>query len=68
MSLFKKKKKDEVKLARLKKNPSKKVVLKYVTKKRILVDTWTRDRRLGTVPLEIHVLDYLRRDGLKHPT
>ncbi|KAL3474194.1 hypothetical protein BJX99DRAFT_260617 [Aspergillus californicus] len=57
----------EVKLARLKKIPTKKVVLKYVTKKRILVDTWTRDRRLGTVPLEIHVLDYLRRDGLKHP-
>ncbi|KAL2833208.1 hypothetical protein BJY01DRAFT_253548 [Aspergillus pseudoustus] len=57
----------EVKLARLKKSPAKKVVLKYVTKKRILVDTWTRDRRLGTVPLEIHVLDYLRKDGLKHP-
>ncbi|KAE8349854.1 hypothetical protein BDV28DRAFT_140334 [Aspergillus coremiiformis] len=57
----------EVKLARLKKNAAKKVVLKYVTKKRILVDTWTRDRRLGTVPLEIHVLDYLRRDGFKHP-
>jgi protein-serine/threonine kinase len=46
---------------------SKKVVLKYVTKRRILVDTWTRDRRLGTVPLEIHVLDYLRKDGLRHP-
>ncbi|PWY73824.1 serine/threonine protein kinase [Aspergillus sclerotioniger CBS 115572] len=57
----------EVKLARMKKIPTKKMVLKYVTKKRILVDTWTRDRRLGTVPLEIHVLDYLRRDGLKHP-
>lgn len=57
----------EVKLARLKKNPAKKVVLKYVTKRKILMDTWTRDRRLGTVPLEIHVLDYLRRDGLKHP-
>lgn len=57
----------QVKLARLKDNPSKKTVLKYVTKKRILVDTWTRDRRLGTVPLEIHVLDYLRRDGFKHP-
>ncbi|KAK2776700.1 hypothetical protein FQN52_006490 [Onygenales sp. PD_12] len=57
----------QVKLARCKRNPEKKVVLKYVTKKRILVDTWTRDRRLGTVPLEIHVLDYLRRDGLKHP-
>ena len=57
----------QVKLARYKKNNAKKVVLKYVTKRRILVDTWTRDRRLGTVPLEIHVLDYLRRDGLKHP-
>ena len=58
----------QVKLARSKKDAAKKVVLKYVTKKRILVDTWTRDRRLGTVPLEIHVLDYLRRDGLKHPS
>ena len=57
----------QVKLARFKAPPSNKVVLKYVTKKRILVDTWTRDRKLGTVPLEIHVLDYLRRDGLKHP-
>jgi protein-serine/threonine kinase len=57
----------QVKLARPRNNPGKRVVLKYVTKRRILVDTWTRDRRLGTVPLEIHVLDYLRRDGLKHP-
>ncbi|RDW83326.1 protein kinase-like protein [Coleophoma crateriformis] len=57
----------QVKLVRYKKNGNKKMVLKYVTKRRILVDTWTRDRRLGTVPLEIHVLDYLRRDGLKHP-
>ena len=56
----------QVKLARYKKDGNKKMVLKYVTKRRILVDTWTRDRRLGTVPLEIHVLDYLRRDGLKH--
>ncbi|KAF1833450.1 Pkinase-domain-containing protein [Decorospora gaudefroyi] len=57
----------QVKLCRYKKISSKKVVIKYVTKRRILVDTWTRDRRLGTVPLEIHVLDYLRRDGYKHP-
>lgn len=57
----------QVKLVRYKRNNPKKMVLKYVTKKRILVDTWTRDRRLGTVPLEIHVLDYLRRDGLRHP-
>jgi protein-serine/threonine kinase len=56
----------QVKLCRYKKNSSSKVVIKYVTKRRILVDTWTRDRRLGTVPLEIHVLDYLRRDGFKH--
>jgi protein-serine/threonine kinase len=56
----------QVKLARYKKNNSRKMVLKYVTKRRILVDTWTRDRRLGTVPLEIHVMDYLRRDGFKH--
>jgi protein-serine/threonine kinase len=56
----------QVKLCRYKQNSSSKVVIKYVTKRRILVDTWTRDRRLGTVPLEIHVLDYLRRDGFKH--
>ena len=57
----------QVKLARYKKPAAKKMVIKYVTKRRILVDTWHRDRRLGTVPLEIHVLDYLRRDGLQHP-
>lgn len=57
----------EVKLVRYKKSNAQKMVIKYVTKRRILVDTWTRDRRLGTVPLEIHVLDYLRRDGLQHP-
>ena len=57
----------QVKLGRYRKGRSRKVVLKYVTKKRILVDTWTRDRRLGTVPLEIHVMDFLRRDGLRHP-
>jgi protein-serine/threonine kinase len=56
----------QVKLARYKNN-GKKVVLKYVTKRRILVDTWTRDRKLGTVPLEIHVLSFLRRPELRHP-
>ncbi|KAG6031484.1 hypothetical protein E4U41_007560 [Claviceps citrina] len=56
----------QVKLARSK-TSGKKVVLKYVTKRRILVDTWTRDRKLGTVPLEIHVLDYLRRPEFRHP-
>ncbi|KAL2213670.1 Pkinase-domain-containing protein [Sarocladium strictum] len=56
----------QVKLARNKRT-GKKAVLKYVTKRRILVDTWTRDRKLGTVPLEIHVLDYLRRPEFRHP-
>ena len=56
----------QVKLARLKEDGNK-VVLKYVTKRRILVDTWTRDRKLGTVPLEIHVLDYLSKEELRHP-
>ncbi|KAK4923485.1 serine/threonine protein kinase [Elasticomyces elasticus] len=57
----------QVKLARYKKAAASKMVIKYVTKRRILVDTWHRDRRLGTVPLEIHVLDYLRREGMRHP-
>ncbi|KAK5990219.1 Serine/threonine-protein kinase ppk6 [Cladobotryum mycophilum] len=56
----------QVKLARHKQSGLK-VVLKYVTKRRILVDTWTRDRKLGTVPLEIHVLDYLRKPEFRHP-
>lgn len=56
----------QVKLARHKLS-GRKAVLKYVTKRRILVDTWTRDRKLGTVPLEIHVLDYLRRPEFRHP-
>ena len=57
----------QVKLARYKKNSDQKVVLKFVTKRRILVDTWTRDRKLGTVPLEIHVLNYLSKGEFKHP-
>ncbi|OAD66430.1 hypothetical protein PHYBLDRAFT_119257 [Phycomyces blakesleeanus NRRL 1555(-)] len=38
-----------------------KVVIKYVIKSRILVDCWTRDRKLGLVPIEIHVMHTLRR-------
>jgi protein-serine/threonine kinase len=57
----------QVKLARYRTGHVKKMVIKYVTKRRILVDTWTRDRRLGTVPLEIHVMDFLRKPELRHP-
>jgi protein-serine/threonine kinase len=54
-----------VKLARYKAS-NKTVVLKYVTKSRVLVDCWTRDRKLGAIPLEIDILDYLRRRTLLH--
>ncbi|KAK9465269.1 kinase-like domain-containing protein [Lipomyces arxii] len=50
----------QVKLAQYKPPRNETVVLKFVTKKRILIDTWIRDRKLGTIPLEIHVLQYLR--------
>ncbi|CAG8637319.1 11075_t:CDS:2, partial [Funneliformis caledonium] len=56
----------QVNLAYNKKDPEKKrVVLKFVVKSKILVDCWTRDKSLGTVPLEIHILHTLRR--LPHP-
>ncbi|ANB13908.1 serine/threonine protein kinase PSK2 [Sugiyamaella lignohabitans] len=35
------------------------VVLKCVIKERILVDTWTRDRKLGTIPNEIKIMNNL---------
>jgi protein-serine/threonine kinase len=57
----------EVKLCQYKEKSSKKVVIKYITKRRILVETWAHDPRLGTVPLEIHVLDFLRSHDLQHP-
>ncbi|KAL1921201.1 uncharacterized protein VTP21DRAFT_10917 [Calcarisporiella thermophila] len=56
-----------VKLAYRKDDPTKrKLVLKYVVKSRILLDCWTKDKVLGIVPLEIHVLHTLRR--IPHPS
>ncbi|KAI9319609.1 hypothetical protein BX666DRAFT_1914391 [Dichotomocladium elegans] len=55
-----------VKLAIRKDDPEKKkVVIKYVIKSRILVDCWTKDRRLGVIPVEIHILHTLRK--IPHP-
>ncbi|KAG2185191.1 hypothetical protein INT44_001981 [Umbelopsis vinacea] len=55
-----------VKLAQHKtKKDQQRVVIKYVVKSRILVDAWTRDRVLGMLPLEIHILHTLRR--IPHP-
>jgi len=37
------------------------LVIKYIIKQRILADCWKRHKVLGPVPVEIHVLDHLRR-------
>lgn len=57
-----------VKLAQLKSNeqPSgsqdhQEYVVKYIIKSRILADCWRRHRVLGPIPVEIHVMDQLRR-------
>lgn len=51
-----------VKLAVRRDDPEqKKVVIKYVIKSKILVDCWTKDRKLGVIPVEIHILHTLRR-------
>lgn len=57
----------QVKYVQPKDDPGKRVILKYIIKRRILVDTWIRDLNLGTVPLEVHVLEYLRANNLQHP-
>lgn len=56
----------KVLLARYKKEPQYTVVVKCVIKERILVDTWTRDRKLGTIPNEIKVMAALNSETI-HP-
>lgn len=51
----------KVLLAQYKEEPHLRVVLKCVIKERILVDTWTRDRKLGTIPSEIKVMAVLNK-------
>ncbi|KAG0181577.1 hypothetical protein DFQ29_007938 [Apophysomyces sp. BC1021] len=51
-----------VKLAYRKDDETKKnVVIKFIVKSRIVVDSWIRDRKMGTVPLEIHILRNLQQ-------
>lgn len=50
----------KVLLAEYKEEPKLRVVLKCVIKERILVDTWTRDKKLGTIPSEIKVMAVLK--------
>jgi hypothetical protein len=33
-----------------------KVVIKFIEKSKIIIDSWIRDRKLGLIPLEIHIL------------
>lgn len=49
----------KVLMVKYKQYPEVKVVLKCVIKERILVDTWTRDRKLGTIPNEIKIMTSL---------
>ncbi|CAK7903523.1 serine/threonine-protein kinase Psk1p [[Candida] anglica] len=49
----------KVVLAIHKEDPAYKIIIKCIDKERILVDTWVRDRRLGTIPSEINIMAFL---------
>ncbi|CCH45878.1 hypothetical protein BN7_5465 [Wickerhamomyces ciferrii] len=55
----------KVVLAQYKKDINYKIVIKLIIKERILVDTWVRDRKLGTIPSEIQIMSTLNNDP--HP-
>ncbi|CDK28412.1 unnamed protein product [Kuraishia capsulata CBS 1993] len=55
----------KVTLCQHKLDPKYKVVIKLIFKERILVDTWVRDRKLGTIPSEIQIMASLKNDP--HP-
>ncbi|OAD67311.1 hypothetical protein PHYBLDRAFT_118542 [Phycomyces blakesleeanus NRRL 1555(-)] len=44
------------------KDDAEQVVIKSIDKARILVEAWTRDRRVGLIPTEIHVLKTLQNN------
>ncbi|AOA65267.1 Serine/threonine-protein kinase [Komagataella phaffii CBS 7435] len=48
-----------------KEDPGYKVIIKSIIKERILVDTWVRDRKLGTIPSEIQIMAFMNHDP--HP-
>ncbi|RLV94983.1 Serine/threonine-protein kinase PSK2 [Spathaspora sp. JA1] len=49
----------KVVLVRHKADPEYTIIMKCIDKERILVDTWVRDRKLGTIPSEIQIMAYL---------
>lgn len=55
----------KVVLAHHKEDPKYRIIIKCIDKERILVDTWVRDRKLGTIPLEIQIMYTLNAEP--HP-
>ncbi|RCK64501.1 Serine/threonine-protein kinase PSK1 [Candida viswanathii] len=55
----------KVVLAQHKEDKYYKIIIKCINKERILVDTWVRDRKLGTIPSEIQIMAYLNSEP--HP-
>ncbi|KAI5961634.1 FUN31 [Candida pseudojiufengensis] len=52
----------KVVLAQHKEDPLYKIIIKCIDKERILVDTWVRDRKLGTIPSEIQIMSFLNSE------
>lgn len=52
----------KVVLAQHREDPLYKIIIKCIDKERILVDTWVRDRRLGTIPSEIQIMAFLNNE------
>ena len=55
----------KVVLVQHKEDPIYKIIIKCIDKERILVDTWVRDRKLGTIPSEIQIMAFLNNEP--HP-
>lgn len=55
----------KVVLAQHREDAEYKIIVKCIDKERILVDTWVRDRKLGTIPSEIQIMSYLTNEP--HP-
>lgn len=55
----------KVVLAHHKDDANYRVIIKCIDKEKILVDTWVRDRKLGTIPSEIQIMNTLNAEP--HP-
>lgn len=52
----------KVVLAQHKEDEAYEIIIKCIDKERILVDTWVRDRQLGTIPSEIQIMSTLMKE------